>query len=82
MPPQQIHVTDRRPLRGLTQFPNRIDPALPQSAEDKPHCGTLVFEGGFCATLFRTAREPLILKRRDAGAVDQARLEIDSVRAC
>src|SRR5262245_59972324 len=30
---------------------------------------------GFCAALFRTVRKPLILKRRDAGAVDQARLE-------
>jgi hypothetical protein len=33
-------------------------------------------EGGFCATLFLTIRKSLILKRRDAGAVDQARLEI------
>jgi hypothetical protein len=31
-----------------------------------------------CDTLFRTARKSLILKRRDAGAVDQARLENDS----
>ena len=37
---------------------------------------------GSCATLFQTVRKSLILKRRDAGAVDQARLEIDSARAC
>jgi hypothetical protein len=33
-------------------------------------------EGGFCSTLFRTARNSLILKRRDGGVVDRARLEI------
>jgi len=37
---------------------------------------------GFCAFLFQTVRKLLNLKRRDAGAVDQARLEIDSRRAC
>ena len=39
-------------------------------------------EGGFCAILFQTVRNSLILKRRDGGVVDRARLEIDSVRAC
>ena len=34
-----------------------------------------------CDTLFRTARKSLILKRRDAGAVDQARLESESGEA-
>jgi hypothetical protein len=33
-------------------------------------------EGGFCATLVRAARKSLILKRRDAGAVDQARWKL------
>jgi hypothetical protein len=32
-------------------------------------------EGRFCAILFQAVRNLLILKRRDAGAVDQARLE-------
>jgi hypothetical protein len=32
-------------------------------------------EGGFCATLFETVRNLLILKRRDGGVVDRARLE-------
>jgi hypothetical protein len=36
---------------------------------------------GVCDNLFETVRNLLILKRRDAGAVDQARLEIDSARA-
>jgi Carboxypeptidase regulatory-like domain len=36
------------------------------------------FEGGFCATLFQTGRNSLILKRRDVGVVDRARLESDS----
>jgi hypothetical protein len=33
---------------------------------------------GVCDNEFATARKLLILKRRDAGAVDQARLESDS----
>jgi hypothetical protein len=32
-------------------------------------------EGRFCAILFEAARKPLILKRRDVGVVDRARLE-------
>ena len=32
-------------------------------------------EGGFCAILFLTVRNLLILKRRDGGVVDRARLE-------
>jgi hypothetical protein len=39
----------------------------------KPTQGT-----GVCDNLFETVRKLLILKRRDAGAVDQARLENDS----
>jgi serine/threonine protein kinase len=42
---------------------------------------TITSPAMFCATLFRTARNLLIPKRRDAGAVDQARLESDSGRA-
>ena len=36
------------------------------------------FEGGFCATLHQTARKSLILKRRDVGVVDRARLESEA----
>ena len=32
----------------------------------------------FCVTLFRTVRNLLILKRRDGGVVDRARLEIEA----
>jgi len=39
-------------------------------------------EGGFCATLFRTVRKPLILKRRDVGVVDRARLESKTCEPC
>src|SRR5215510_15021820 len=62
-------------IEGLTQFLTQSPDASPQIAEDKSICGTAGFEGGFCATLFRAVRNSLILKRRDAGAVDQARLE-------
>jgi hypothetical protein len=34
-------------------------------------------EGGFCAILIQTVRNSLILKRRDVGVVDRARLEIE-----
>jgi hypothetical protein len=48
-------------LEGLTQFPRWSIEARPQVAEYKPHPGTVVFEGGFCATLFQAARKSLIL---------------------
>jgi hypothetical protein len=38
-------------------------------------------EGGFCATLVQTARNALILKRRDVRVVEGARLENDSGEA-
>ena len=57
----EIAVSDRGTLRGLTQFPRRSVSARPQIAEYKSHRGTVRFEGGFCATLFQTARKSLIL---------------------
>src|SRR5215510_8114602 len=71
----EIAVSDRARLEGLTQFLTQSFDACPQIAEDKSTCGTAGFEGGFCATLFRTGRNSLILKRRDVGVVDRARLE-------
>jgi len=68
---------DRTTLRGLTQFPRGSVSGVPQSVEFKSHRATVRFEGGFCATLFQAARKPLILKRRDVGVVDRARLESD-----
>src|SRR5215471_3370373 len=57
----EIAVSDRATLRGLTQFLTQSLDASPQIGEDKSICGTARFEGGFCATLFRTARNSLIL---------------------
>ena len=36
----------------------------------------------FCDNEFATARKSLILKRRDVGVVDRARLEVNCARAC
>ena len=57
----RIAVSDRATLRGLTQFLRRSVSARPQTAEYKSHRGTVRFEGGFCDTLFQTARKSLIL---------------------
>jgi len=77
----EIAVSDQGTYKGLTQFLTQSLDVSPQIAEDKSICGTAGFEGGFCAALFQTVRNLLILKRRDAGAVDQARLEIGSLHA-
>jgi hypothetical protein len=71
-----IAVRDRTTLRGLTQFPRRSSQAGLQTAEYKRHQGTLGFEGPFCDNQIQAARNSLILKRRDVGVVDRARLEI------
>src|SRR5262245_9071056 len=52
----EIAVSDRVTLRGLTQFLTQSLDARPQTAEDKSICGAARFEGGFCATLLRTVR--------------------------
>ena len=78
----KIAVSDQGTLEGLTQFLTQSRDARPQIAEDKSICGTAGFEGGFCATLFQSVRNSLILKRRDVRVVEGARLEIGSLHAC
>jgi hypothetical protein len=70
-------VSDRTSLEGLPRFSQRTLWARLQTTEYKRHGRTAGFEGGFCPTLFRTVRNSLILKRRDVGVVDRARLESD-----
>src|SRR5258708_6324208 len=74
---EEIAVSDRATLRGLTQFSPRSVSARPQAAECKSDPGTVRFEGGFCATLFEAAPQIVDSKRRDVGVVDRARLESD-----
>jgi hypothetical protein len=57
----EIVVSDRGTLRGLTQFRLRSLSTRPQTAEYKSHRRTGVFEGAFCDRLFKTARNLLIL---------------------
>ena len=57
----EIGVSDRATLRGLTQFLRRSVSARPQTAECKSHRGTGRIEGGFCDRLFQAARKSLIL---------------------
>jgi hypothetical protein len=70
-----IPVSDRGTLEGLTQFrfvPPRV---CRQAIGTTRHLRSNMREGRFCATLFKAARKSLILKRRDVGVVDRARLE-------
>ena len=78
----QIAVSDPARLEGLTQFPFSSRHAHQQTIGTTGHIESDMREGGFCGILFQTARKPLILKRRDVGVVDRARLEIDSAHAC
>src|SRR5439155_2399896 len=73
---QKNAISARCTLRGLTQFPRRWFLARPQTAEYKSSRRTVGFEGAFCDNQIQTARKSLILKRRDVGVVDRARLEI------
>ena len=57
----EIAVSDRVTLEGLTQFPFASPLAFQQTIATKGHVESDVREGGFCATLFRTARKSLIL---------------------
>ncbi|HJZ73154.1 MAG TPA: hypothetical protein VKE51_15525, partial [Vicinamibacterales bacterium] len=63
---------------GLTQFPLATRRACQQTIGATGHVESDMREGGFCAILFRTDRKSLILKRRDGGVVDRARLEIEA----
>jgi len=78
----KIAVSDQGTIEGLTQFLTQSLDARPQITEDKSIRGTQDLKEGFALHCFRTVRNLLILKRRDAGAVDQARLEIGSLHAC
>ena len=71
----EIAVSDRPTLEGLTQFPFASTGAWQQTLGTVGHVRSNVREGRFCATLFQTACNSLILKRRDGGVVDRARLE-------
>src|SRR6266516_2746649 len=71
----KIAVSDRRTLKGLTQFPTTGPFPRSQLADSLRDGGRGRFEGGFCATLFQTVRNFLILKRRDVRVVEGARLE-------
>ena len=65
-------------LEGLTQFQKPSVLLRSQIAGSMGDRGDAGFEGAFCATLFRTARNSLILKRRDVRVVEGARLEIEA----
>jgi hypothetical protein len=78
----KIAVSDPTTLRGLTQFLDSSSDASLQMVARTGHAKSDMREGGFCAILIQAARKSLILKRRDGGVVDRARLEIHSARAC
>jgi hypothetical protein len=68
-------VTDRVTLRGLTQFISILRVRRRQTAEYKRDRTQRTHVTGVCDNQCATTRKLLILKLRDAGAVDQARLE-------
>src|SRR5262249_55053930 len=72
---KQIAVSDRTTLEGLTQLDLTRSHASPQPIGSTRNVRPDIREGGFCATLVRAARNSLILRRRDVGVVDRARLE-------
>ena len=74
----RIAVSEIGTLGGLTQFPGLADLASVELVESKQDQQERTRRTGVCDNLFETVRNLLILKRRDAGAVDQARLESDS----
>ena len=61
--PDQIAVSDRKTLRGLTQFLRRSIWAGLQVAEYKRHRGTVGFEGEFCDTVLLA--EPQTVDSKD-----------------
>ena len=74
----RIAVSEIGTLGGLTQFPGLADLASVELVESKQDQQERTRRTGVCDNLFETVRNLLILKRRDAGAVDQARLENES----
>jgi hypothetical protein len=75
---KKIAVSDRGSLRGLTQFRRLARLASVEPAECERDLRKRTRHTGVCDNLFEIVRNLLILKRRDAGAVDQARLESNS----
>jgi hypothetical protein len=73
---RQIAVSDRGSLRGLTQFARSTSVALFEPAESKWVLREAPARHRRVRKSFRVGCNSFILKRRDAGAVDQARLEI------
>ena len=71
----KIAVSDPRRLEGLTQFQLLPRRACPQRIGTIGNAESDMREGGFCAILFQTVRNSLILKRRDVRVVEGARLE-------
>ena len=74
----RIAVSEVGTLGGLTQFPGLADLASVELVESKQDQQERTRRTGVCDNLFESVRNLLILKRRDAGAVDQARLENES----
>src|SRR4051812_8561995 len=71
----QIAVSDRATLEGLTQFVFSSRRACLQTIGTTGHVESDMREGRFCAILFQAARKSLILKWRDVRVVEGARLE-------
>jgi hypothetical protein len=78
---EQIALSDPRTLGGLTQFRLLARRVGQETIGTTGYAESDMREGGFCARLSRTVRNSLILKRRDGGVVDRARLENVSVLA-
>ena len=67
--------SDRETLRGLTQFSTATVGRACKSLNTRPIEQQRNLKGGLWDKLFQTARKLLILKWRDVGVVDRARLE-------
>ena len=74
----QIAVSDRTRLEGLTQFGFSSRRACLQTIGTTGHAESDMREGRFCAILFQAVRKSLILKRRDVRVVEGARLESEA----
>jgi hypothetical protein len=74
---KQIAVSDREGLEGLHNSGLHWRCACQQTIGTTGHGEPDTREGAFCDILFQAARKSLILKRRDGGVVDRARLEND-----
>jgi len=74
----EIAVSDQATLEGLTQFLTQFFDGRPQIAEDKSIPGPQDLKERFALHCSKVARNSLILKRRDGGVVDRARLESEA----